>query len=431
MPKILLFSYNGMSDENANGITIKNLLSAWPPEHKAQVYCDAQLPDFSAAHQHFRVTDMEVLKAFCGKRSCHSFSFSEEHRGVTGKSSPKAAARKIPVWLKKRKYNYLLRWLREILRSISPWGHRKLHRWIRDYDPDVLVYMVGESHYIDKLVLKTCKKTAKPLVLYNGEAYRIVDTKKRRGLERSYYRNCAKLYAKLHRRADLILYNSEMLKQDYGKRYGEHCPAMVSYNSAEGGLSPYVPREMPSLTYFGNLGVGRSEVLLEVAEILRRIAPAVPLHIYGSAEPEMEAQFRAAENICYHGFVDPQRLREVLDASDILLHVESFVPEISEKLAYAFSTKIAQCLCAGRCFLSYAPERMASSAYLRAETGVLVASTQQQLEEHLRSLLADPGLRLHFAQKAAAAGEKNHSMAHNSLAVRQSIEKLMQREGTI
>lgn len=68
MSKVLLFSHSGFSDENANGITMKNLLSAWSSEEKAEFYCDVQPPDFSAAHDYFRVTDMQMLTAFAGKK---------------------------------------------------------------------------------------------------------------------------------------------------------------------------------------------------------------------------------------------------------------------------------------------------------------------------------------------------------------------------
>lgn len=73
MSKVLLFSRSGFSDENANGITMKNLLSAWSCAEKAEFYCDVEPPDFSAADEYFRVTDMQMLKALIGKRTEHVF----------------------------------------------------------------------------------------------------------------------------------------------------------------------------------------------------------------------------------------------------------------------------------------------------------------------------------------------------------------------
>ena len=50
--------------------------------------------------------------------------------------------------------------------SLGPPG---LKKWVDEFAPEAVVYMVGESVFLDKLVLKTCRRCAVPLVLYNGE----------------------------------------------------------------------------------------------------------------------------------------------------------------------------------------------------------------------------------------------------------------------
>lgn len=80
MGKVLLFSHNGFSDENANGITMKNLLSAWSAAEKAEFYCDVEPPDFSSAENYFRVTDMQMLTAFAGTKAKHIFNVDAKKR---------------------------------------------------------------------------------------------------------------------------------------------------------------------------------------------------------------------------------------------------------------------------------------------------------------------------------------------------------------
>ena len=427
MKKVLLFSYSGFSDENANGITMKNLLSAFVPEEKAEFYCDVQPPDYTAAHHYFRVTDTQMLKAFFGKKTRRVFEFDSNASG--GQNAPQAAKsagspKRIPVWLKKYKYNFALKWLREHLWRLSPWGHRRLKEWIREFAPDAIVYMVGESIFMDKLVLRTCNDLNVPLVLYNGEAYRIIDLNKRHGLERAYYRRVEKLYETLHDRAELVIYNCEMLKNDYEAMYTAKSKAIIAYNSAACSHTPSRPGESVTITYFGNLGVGRSDTLLQVARILGRIDPELRLDIYGNAMPEAAQRFHETDNIRYHGFVNAEQLHEIVERSDILLHVESFDDQIIPKLKYAFSTKIAQCLCAGRCFVSFAPTGTASSQYLRSAEGALLVSEETELEALLRKLVENPTLRQEYAQKAAATGLKNHRMETTAQRVRQEIEGL-------
>lgn len=402
---ILLFSHSGFSDTEANGITMKNLLAAWPPEEKAQFYCNTSAPDFAAAHRHFRVTDMQMMKAFLFKKSQHIFRYPEDAAAKGG--GAKASARKIPHFLKKQKYNFGIKWFREILWQFSPWGHRSLRKWLDETQPDALVYMVGESLFMDRMVKKCCKKFEIPLILYHCEAYRIINLKERKGLERAYYRKTQKRYAKLHATASLVIYNSPMLQEGYEASYPKNCKAMIAYNSAETTTSDYVPKESVTVSYFGNLGVGRTKSLITAAECLRELG--LYLDVYGAADAQTEETLRACEGIRFHGFLQKEELQEVLEASDILLHAESFEPEITKKLRYAFSTKIAQCLCAGRCFVSFAPASIASTQYLQS-VGMPTAVKEEELKALFKELVSNPEKRTAYARQALAVGRKNHRM---------------------
>lgn len=413
---LLLFSHSGFSDTDANGITMKNLLSGYAPEEKAQFYCDTAVPDFSAAKQFFRVTDLQMLKAFSFRRAQHIFTHIEQEQ----RSEPK----RIGGGLKKRKYNFKLKWLREIMWCISPWGHRSLRRWIAELAPDAVVYMVGESHFMDKLVLKTCKRTQKPLILYNAEAYRLIDLRTRNGLERAYYRKSHRLYAKLSKAAKLIIYNSEPLRRDYEGKYSSAAQGLVAYNSASLLDMPQLPGKALKITYFGNLGVGRHKSLMEVAECLRRIAPELHIDVYGRALEAIEEELRSCEGIRFHGFLAQKELQRVIAASDLLLHAESFEPETAVKLRYAFSTKIAQCLASGRCFLSYAPETAASSEYLRS-AGIPLASSKELLTELLKELISDADLRAEYADRGERIAKENHDLGRTAQDVRKRIDDLI------
>lgn len=88
--------------------------------------------------------------------------------------------------------------------------------------------------------------------------------------------------------------------------------------------------------------------LLFLAQELGQLDASLYLDVYGRTKtPEEEARLRACPQIRFHGYVSAQELRQVIEKSDILFQVESFDPVIQKLLHYAFSTKIAQCLCAG------------------------------------------------------------------------------------
>lgn len=428
MSKVLLFSHNGFSDENANGITMKNLLSAWDSGEKAEFYCDVELPDFSAADNYFRVTDMQMLAALMGKKSEHIFNKVGENadflcaHNKNGDASVHVS--RIPKWLKKHKYNFGLKWFREILWEISPWGHKMLERWIDSVAPTVVVYMVGESIFMDRLVLRTISRTSAKLVLYNGEAYRIINLRERHGIERAYYRRVANLYRRLNENASLVIFNCLSLKESYSEVYQPKSNQIVAYNSASCTCAAYHSHSPLTISYFGNLGVGRVDSLISVAEVLYDIDNDLILDIYGNATDEDKSKFEQHINIRYHGFVPPEVLPDIAEKSDILIHVESFEEERIAKLRYAFSTKLAQYLCSGRPVVCYAPKESASSEYLCHENGALVATNCSELKSGLKELISNPDVREEYANRAKELGAKNHNREITALFVKQEIDTL-------
>ncbi|MCD8142136.1 MAG: hypothetical protein LUD83_02470 [Clostridiales bacterium] len=422
MPKLLLFAHSGLSDEDANGRTMKALLQAWSPEELAEFYCDVQPPDFTAAAHYFRVTDTEMLKAFFGKR----ISNPKAPSNAPSRTAPnRDAAPRISPWLKRQKYNFILKWAREYLWVLSPWGHQRLRDWIRAFDPDVILYMVGESLFTDRLVLDVAKLTGKPLILYHGEAFRIIDLNRRKGLERAYYQAAEARYGQLADRASLILYHSEYLRQAYEAQYPACADGMVAYNGGSCDYQEYVSHTPLKLTYFGNLGVGRVQSLLQVADVLSEIDGALKIDVYGTALEEDAEALRERTNIDYHGFISAQTLHEVVEQSDILLHVESFNAQIVEKLRYAFSTKLAQCLCAGRCLLSYAPKETASTQYLLSERAAAVATDLCELRETLADVVTNAESRTAYARRGYAVAQRNHRAEVTSQRVKDAITAVL------
>ncbi|MCD8340930.1 MAG: glycosyltransferase [Clostridiales bacterium] len=426
MPKLLLFSHSGLSDEDANGRTMKALLRAWAPGELAEFYCDVQPPDFTAAAHYFRVTDIEMLKAFFGRRVQPVMAESEtsSHAAAKGRLAPG-----IPGWLKRQKYNFAFKWAREYLWMLSPWGHRRLRDWIRAFDPDAILYMVGESLFMDRLVLDVAEASGKPLILYHGEAFRIIDLNKRKGLERAYYQAAEERYGQLAGRAALILYHSEFLRQAYEARYLSRARGVVAYNGGVCDYQDYVSHTPLKLTYFGNLGVGRVPSLLQLADVLAEIDSTLKIDVYGTAVEADAALLRERANVDYHGFVSAQALHEVIEQSDILLHVESFDVRLVDKLKYAFSTKLAQCLCAGRCLLSYAPEGTASTQYLLSEQAAAVATNLRELRQVLTEVVTHEEIRMAYARRGYAAAQRNHRAEVTSQRVKAEITAVLNGEG--
>ncbi len=425
MSKLLVFSFSGFSDQNANGKTLKALLNQWKPEELAQFYCGAEPQDFAFCHRYFHVTDGAMLKALLGKRGSRVRNFNGETAEKT--TAPAASAKAgLPSFLRKHNYNFFLRSLRETLWNISPWGRKEFKQWAQEFSPDAILYMVGESRFMDQLVINTAHLLGVPVILYNPEAYRIIDVSKRKGLDKRFYKTAQRCYRRLHAMADLVIYNCEYLQSAYEKMYGKDKHAIVAYNAAAFDTAPYAGGDAPlSLVYFGNLGVGRVPSLVELSETLGSIDPSLVLDVYGKATEGNEQLLQSAAHIRFHGLVDPSALVAIKQRADILVHAESFDDDIVPKLKYAFSTKLAQYLAAGRCTISYAPAETASTQYLLAEDCALVATDPAELVDRLRSAIQNSSLRKTYAQKALQTARQNHDLAVTGQRVFNEVEGVL------
>ena len=243
-----------------------------------------------------------------------------------------------------------------------------------------------------------------------------------------YYRSCQKYYVQLAKEARLVIYNSEMLKQNYERKYTSFGESVVAYNSAESNFSEYCPNEMLKITYFGNLGVGRVDSILQTADALTEIDPSCVIDVYGNAPDGELEKLSAHPRIVYHGFVSAEQLHEIIDASDILLHVESFDPVYVDKLKYAFSTKIAQCFCAGRCLFSYAPKGTASTQYLLSTESAVVAVAPDELKNGLTRIINNKEIRAEYAERAKRLAAQNHDMASVSRQIKDQVGVILRNE---
>lgn len=221
---------------------------------------------------------------------------------------------------------------------------------------------------------------------------------------------------------------SEMLKQNYENKYVFFGESVVAYNSAESNFSEYCPNEKLKITYFGNLGVGRVDSLLQTADALTEIDPSCVIDVYGNAPDGELEKLSAHPGTIYHGFVSAEQLHEIIDASDILLHVESFDPAYIDKLKYAFSTKIAQCFCAGRCLFSYAPKGTASTQYLLSTESAVVAAAPDELKNGLALIINNKEIRTEYAKRAKRLATQKHDMASVSRQIKDQVGVILRNE---
>lgn len=419
-PRLLVISNSCLSNSTSNGRTLRNFLIGWDKNRIAQFYIQNEEPDFDVCNNFYRVTDGQALKSFLKGASAGG-----KVEGPSEKSIEKSK-----VTEKKRGRNPLTMLLREVVWNSRRWENSSFKAWLDDFSPEVVLLQAGDSPFMLKIAMRICKERKIPLVMYNSEVYyfKNFDYFRSTGLPHlmypifsMYYKAVFKKTIKLAKKS---IYNCDTIKEEYDKEFG--LPSLTIYTATQAEYAGIRDNGNSFVvSYLGNLGVGRHESLIEIAEALQNISSDYKLDVYGKIPDEtVKTAFDNCKGINYKGFVSYDEVLEVMKNSNLLVHAESFSDFYRKDLQYAFSTKIADSLATGVGFLLYAPEEMACSKYLKENDAAFVVCNKAELLNTLNNLVQNPEKCKSFTQAALNLSEKNHNFSDNSSRFQNVIKKL-------
>lgn len=409
-PNVLIISNNCFSQTDSNGRTLQSFFGGWPEEKLAQFYIQNSAPDFSVCQNFFRVTDGQALRAFLGKGSGGGIVTEEAARSAQSSAGSG----------KKHQRTALTMLLRELVWNSRRWYSAEFQAWLDAFNPQVVLLQAGDCAFMFHIAEHIARQYRVPLVIYNSEAYyfKKFDYFQGKGLSHWCYPlfrwQFCRQFRKTLRQAATSIYICDLLREDYDRAFD--LPSEVIYTaSAMQAAEKSTSTPDFTVSYLGNLGVGRHEPLVEIANALQELSPDLYLDIYGKLPNEtVKTAFEGCPGIRYKGFVSYEQVAEIMCSSDLLVHGENFSGFYREDLKYAFSTKIADSLACGTCFLLYAPEEMACTRYLTENQAAWTASCSEDLKKTLRLLAECPKERTRYLKNAAALAEKNHRAEQNA-----------------
>jgi hypothetical protein len=407
-PRVLIISHNCLSTSGSNGRTLANFFDGWPTEKLAQFYIYNEIPDSTVCNNYFRVLDTEALGAFIkGEKVGRKVNPTSN---VVNNNKEKSMNNLYQKYRKRNSINYIAR---NLIWNSNRWKCDNFTQWLDNFQPELIVLQVGDYEFMYKIALDIAKGRNIPLVLYNSEDYYFKDRKYLSPLYHFYRYRYKKRFERVISYASHSIYNSDMLQETYNKRF-VHPSTVIMTSTNIVPLQNKKKNATPIVSYLGNLGVGRHEPLIEIANALQQIDTEFLLDIYGELpNKEVKIAFENCLGVRYKGLVPYEEVVQVMHNSDLLVHIENFSEFYKWDLKHAFSTKIADSLGSGTCLFMYGPRGLACTQYLLQTNAACVVTEQSKLKSQLSKLLADESLRSSYKSKALKTIGELHDVQSN------------------
>lgn len=427
IPKVLVISNECFSKMSSNGRTLGNFFVGWSKEHLAQFFLTGN-PDLYFCNQFFQVSDRQALNALLRKKN-KGGEVSTEDLIEDGAESVQLVVKD-----KKIKRNALTMLVRNSIWKSGAWKKSKYLQWVDKIQPDVVLLQAGDCAFMFDLAVKTAERMNAKLVIYNSEGYyyKDFDYFQGKGLAHMVYpifqRQLRGSLKKAYEKASCVVYTCDELKKQYLQDFSGQ--AETVFTGSEIQFEERVKsNDVFTTVYCGNLGLKRHESLIEIAEVLQSISEELYVDVYGKAPNEQVAdELNRCKGIRYHGLISYDQVKILLRDSDLLLYVESFDPFYQEDIKFGFSTKIADSLASGNCFLLYAPEHFACYRYLKNNHAAYTVSNKEVLRIMLKKLIENPALRGKYKEAALKLAERNHRVDKNNQKFQMLLCKLMDGE---
>lgn len=424
---VLFFSRSAMNEASSFGNTVMNLFSGWTADNFYHFYIRKQTPRNSIVKEYFNLSSTDTVKALLkGRSGGRRFTASEIGSLRTSWGREETTEKSIIASTRDRKRS-LIYFLEETFWATKLWQNGRFKGFIRDADPDVFFAFATNSYVLCPLIKYIKNHTRAKIVLFIADD--MLSTYGKRGWIRrqSLTRKLKWCIAS----ADKLYGISEKMCARYSDLFGK--PVEFLCKGCDCSLPVRESTGYPmKFVYAGNVLYGRDKTLETLTSALKELnaeRPTAELDIYTNTtlRPETLEKLRIPGTSRVHDGIPYEELLQVENHADVLLHVESFDPIISEKIRYSFSTKITDCLQSGTAVAAIGPDGVASIEYLKEISGVTVITDLASLTDTLAGLTSDIGLLNERKRIVRSWSETHLSGAEMKAKLRKELEELISR----
>lgn len=414
--KILVISHLAFNNTNNVGKTLCCLFRDFSKEELAQLYFSPIQPNVDKCSSYYAIKDKDVLHSIIGSPAGHRNALDIKNTQALENNVYKRQ-------VKKTKFNMLLR---DLLWKIGRINYKDLYLWIDVIKPDVIFLAPGNSVFPYRISRKISKDKQLPVItfLMDDFYYGYRNT----GLV-SYIRNVwlRKAIRESIKESTTIYSVSQEMADLYSKAFKKQIDVLYTPVDFEIPELKVYQRKKNNLVflYAGSLGLERWKVLCKIAESLNN-HPGSKLVVYSSPTyKEPIRELSVYKSFEFGGFVDAKTLIEKINASDVVLHVESFNDEMIQRTLYSVSTKIPECLASGKVFLAIGNPIQAGINYLKKNEAAYVCTSLDDIEKSINEI-HDPQFDYSkYLKNANRLMQTNHNAVATKKILTESINNII------
>lgn len=393
--RILVVSNNSFSDVNNNGKTLVSFFLEVPRKYIAQLYFHNEVPVSPNCSTYYKITDYEILTnvfkvlKYIPKRI--NSSIKEEHDKMPTQITPS------------------MRIFRDILWKIGKWKSANFLEWLDGYQPQIVFFVAGDSGFTYDIARYIAKRYHAKIVTYFTDDYILP----RLTFSIAWWLRSLYLKEKMRRiikDSSLLITISEEMRNIYRELFGKDSICLMNVSEDLCNKNYCHVNSIIKFVYVGTLSYQRENTLNLLANAIsnynKTSEKKAMLEIYLGQTPEKEQidMLEIPDASCFCGTIGREQVKEVLNASDILVHIESFKGSCKAATRLSISTKIAEYLSVGKCLLAIGPNEVASMRYLN-DCAACVTSPDG-IDKMIEKLINDTVFRENIGRQCREKYEK-------------------------
>lgn len=414
LPKVLIVSRGVWDDSLGTSSTLSNLFSKYDSDKVAHIYIETKRPKTQCCNWFFQISEFSLVQKIFRWKTKTGFSINTRSDNSFVINEKIASKEENAMSFVRKNRSIFFTFLRELLWLLNGWKSNELKSFIKDFNPDV-IWLDGSPlilmNRLQNYVLKISKKPGVIFLVDDVYSYKFCKGNIIRCFYRLLLRNSVKYVVDA---CEKVLVISPKMKKEYDDIF---CVDSIfvtkGIDVSKIKIQSQIIHEPVKLVYLGQVIYGRIYSLIaikEALEIINSKGIRMQLYIYTNnpISEELKNKLLVKDSVFLMDPVPYNEVPNIIDESDVLVYVESFVNKHKNTARLSFSTKIADYLGSGKCILAIGPDDIAPIEYLKEENAAIVVTNICDIKRKLEELYHEDLIN-YYAYRGFECARKNHS----------------------